>query len=300
MNIVLTGSLGTIGKSLTPILVQKGHKVTVITSKAERQKNIEALGAKAAIGSMKDADFLTKTFNGADIVYLMEAWEGIGNIFDKEVDFLAGFHLIGNNYKKAVLASGVKKIVHLSSVGAHSPTGYGSLSAHHDVEQILKQLPDNIAIKFMRPTGFYTNLFRSMQSIKEEGAIISNHGGDKKEPWVSPLDIAEAIAEEMELPFEGRKVRYIASDEVSPNELIKILGKAIGNTDLKWIQISDEEMLEGMLSMGVNPIIAKGMVEMQSSQRSGSLFEDFYRNKPIFGKVKFTDFAKEFALVYNN
>lgn len=300
MNIVLTGSLGNIGKSLTPILVQKGHKVTVITSKAERQKDIEALGAKAAIGSMKDADFLTKTFNGADIVYLMEAWEGIGNIFDKDVDFIAGFLLIGNNYKKAIIASGVKKIVHLSSVGAHSATGYGSLSAHHDVEHILKQLPDDIAIKFMRPTGFYTNLFRSMQSIKEKGAIISNHGGNQKEPWVSPLDIADAIAEEMELPFKGRKVRYIASDEVSPNELVKILGKAIGNTDLKWIQISDEDMLEGMLSMGVNPTIAKGMVEMQASQRSGSLFEDFYHNKPILGKVKFTEFAKEFALVYNN
>ena len=300
MNIVLTGSLGNIGKSLTPILVQKGHKVTVISSKADRQKNIEALGAKAAIGSMKDVDFLTKTFSGADIVYLMEAWEGIGNIFDKNVDFLAGFHLIGNNYKKAIIASGVKKIVHLSSVGAHSATGYGSLSAHHDVENILKELPDEVAIKFMRPTGFYTNLYRSMQSIKEKGAIISNHGGDKKEPWVSPLDIAEVIAEEMELPFEGRNVRYIASDEVSPNELVKILGKAIGNPDLKWIQISDEEMLEGMLSMGVNPTIAKGMVEMQASQRNGSLFEDFYRNKPILGKVKFTEFAKEFALAYNN
>lgn len=300
MNIVLTGSLGNIGKSLTPILVQKGHKVTVITSKVERQKNIEALAAKAAIGSMKDVDFLTKTFSGADIVYLMEAWEGIGNIFDKDVDFLAGFHLIGNNYKKAIIASGVKKIVHLSSVGAHSATGYGSLSAHHDVENILKELPDEVAIKFMRPTGFYTNLYRSMESIKERGAIISNHGGDKKEPWVSPLDIAEVIAEEMELPFEGRNVRYIASDEVSPNELVKILGKAIGNPDLKWIQISDEEMLEGMLSMGVNPTIAKGMVEMQASQRNGSLFEDFYRNKPILGKVKFTEFAKEFALAYNN
>ena len=300
MNIVLTGSLGNIGKSLIPILVQKGHSVTVITSKEDRKKDIETIGAKAAVGSMKDANFLTKTFTGADIVYLMEAWEGIGSIFDEEVDFLAGFHLIGNNYKKAVLASGVKKIVHLSSVGAHSATGYGSLSAHHDVENILKQLPDEVAIKFMRPTGFYTNLFRSMPSIKEKGAIISNYGGDKKEPWVSPLDIATAIAEEMELPFEGRKVRYIASDEVSPNEIVKILGEAIGNPDLKWIEISDEQMLEGMLSMGVNTKIAKGMVEMQASQRTGLLFEDFYRNKPTFGKVKFTDFAKDFALAYNN
>lgn len=300
MNIVITGSLGNIGKSLTPTLVKKGHKVTVISCKSERQQDIEALGAKAVIGSMKDGDFLAKTFKGADIVYLMEAWEGIGNIFDKNVDFLAGFHLIGNNYKQAVLASGVKKIVHLSSVGAHSPTGYGSLSAHYDVENILKQLPDDVSIKFMRPTGFYTNLFRSLQSIKEKGAIISNYGGDKKEPWVSPLDIAEAIAEEMESPFEGRKVRYIASDEVSPNEIIGILGKAIGNPDLKWIEISDEQMLEGMLSMGVNPKIAKGMVEMQASQRTGLLFEDFYRNKPEMGKVKFVDFAKDFAWVYNN
>jgi uncharacterized protein YbjT (DUF2867 family) len=300
MKIIITGSLGNIGKSLTPALVQKGHSVTVISSKADRQKDIEALGAKAAIGSIQDARFLCATFNGADIVYLMEAWEGIGSIFDKDVDFLAGFHHIGNNYKQAVLASGVKKIVHLSSVGAHSATGYGSLSAHYDVETILKQLPDDVSIKFMRPVGFYTNLYRSMQNIKDKGAIISTYGGDTKEPWVSPLDIAATIAEEMDLPFNGRKVRYIASDEISPNEVAKILGEAIGNSDLKWIQISDEEMLNGMLSRGVNPEIAKGMVAMQASQRSGLLFEDFYRHKPIFGKVKLIDFAKQFAMAYNN
>lgn len=300
MNIVLTGSIGNIGKPLTAELVQKGHFVTVISSKAERQKDIEALGAKAAIGSMKDADFLTETFTEADIVYLMEAWEGIGSIFDKDVDFIAGFHTIGNNYKQAVEASGVKNIVHLSSVGAHSATGYGTLSAHYDVETILKQLPNDVSIKFMRPVGFYTNLFRSISSIKEKGAIISNYGGDKKEPWVSPLDIASAIVEEMELPFNGRKVRYIASDEVSPNEVAKVLGEAIGNPYLKWIEISDEQMLNGMLEMGVNPKIANGMVAMQASQRSGLLFEDFYRNKPTLGKVKLTDFAKQFALAYNN
>ena len=190
--------------------------------------------------------------------------------------------------------------MHLSSVGAHSATGYGTLSAHYDVENILKQLPNDVSIKFMRPVGFYTNLFRSMQNIKEKGAIISNYGGDKKEPWVSPLDIAAAIVEEIELPFEGRKVRYIASDEVSPNEVVKILGEAIGNPDLKWLEVSDEQMLEGMLATGVNTKIANGMVAMQASQRSGLLFEDFYRNKPTLGKVKFTDFAKQFALAYNN
>ena len=59
MNIVLTGSLGNIGKILAPLLLQQGHNITVISSSAERIKDIEALGAKASIGKMQDVNFLT-------------------------------------------------------------------------------------------------------------------------------------------------------------------------------------------------------------------------------------------------
>lgn len=117
---------------------------------------------------------------------------------------------------------------------------------------------------------------------------------------MSPLDIAFAIVEEMESPFDGRKVRYVASEEVSPNEMARILGDAIGNPDLQWMMVSDEQMLSGMLGMGVNTKIAEEMVAMQASQRNGLLYEDFYRNKPTLGKIKFIDYAKQFALAYNN
>jgi nucleoside-diphosphate-sugar epimerase len=62
MKITLTGSLGHISKPLAENLVHKGHDITVISSKPERQKEIEALGSKAAIGTMEDADFLSATF----------------------------------------------------------------------------------------------------------------------------------------------------------------------------------------------------------------------------------------------
>jgi len=299
MNIVLTGSLGNIGKPLAIELVQKGHSVTVISSKADRQKDIEALGAKAAIGTMQDVEFLANTFKGADTVYLMEAWEGIGSIFDKDVDFVAAFKKIGNNYKQAVKQSGVLRIVHLSSIGAHTDQGTGSLYLHNTVENILKELPKAVAIKYMRPVGFYNNIYRYMQTIKTQGKIVQSYGGDKKEPWVSPLDIAAAIAEEMEKPFKGRTVRYLASDEVSPNEVAKIIGAAIGKPDLEWSVISDEETLAGMLSAGVNQWIANGFVKMQAAQRDGSLYTNFYLHKPALGKVKMTDFAKDFAKIYN-
>lgn len=299
MNIVLTGSLGTIGKSLTRELVEKGHSVTVISSKADRAADISTLGATAAIGTMQDVDFLTATFAGADVIYLMEAWEGIGSIFDNDVDFPAAFKQIGSNYKQAVEQSGVKRIVHLSSVGAHTYQGAGSLSVHNAVENILNQLPGDVSIKFMRPVGFYTNLFRFIETIKTQGAIVQSYGGDRKEPWVSPLDIAAAIVEAMETPFDGRTVRYIASDEASPNDIASLLGNAIGKPDLAWRVIPAEQMLTGMLAAGMNEWIANGFINMQAGQASGTLYEDYRRYQPTLGKAKLADFANEFALVYN-
>jgi len=279
--------------------VQKGHEVTVVSSKAERQADIEAIGAKAAIGTMQDVIFLSATFKGADIVYLMEAWEGIGSIFDNNVDFVAAFKKIGNNYKQAIERSGVRQIVHLSSIGAHTDKGTGSLFLHNTVENILRELPNDISIKFMRPVGFYTNIFRYIQTIKAQNLIIQTYGGDQKEPWVSPLDIASVIAEEMDKPFAGRTIRYIASEEVSPNEIAQTIGEVIGKPDLKWSVISDRQMLDGMLATGMNEWIANGLIEMQAAQRSGSLYEDYYLHKPALGKVKLKDFARDFALAYN-
>lgn len=299
MKIVLTGSLGRIGKPLTKSLVKNGHSVTVISSKTERKAEIEALGAKAAIGSMQDVDFLTTTFKNADAVYLMVAWDAIGNIFDKEIDFPTEFLKIASIYKQAVEQSGVKKVVHLSSIGAHTNKSIGSLSIYHGVEKIMNELSSNVSIKFMRPVAFYPNIFRFMQTIKADNTIVQSYGGDKKEPWVSTLDIADAIVEEMEKPFNGRSFRYIASDEVSPHEVATVLGEAIGKQDLKWQIVPAEDLLQGVLASGMNEWVAKGFIEMQAAQGSGSLYEDFYRNKPNLGKVKLTDFAKEFASVYN-
>lgn len=300
MKIVITGSIGQIGKPLTQELIKKGHTVTVISSKAERKLEIEQLGAKAAIGTFQDVDFLTETFNGADIVYLMEAWEGIGSIFDQEFDFEAGFNKIGHNYKTAVELSGVKRIVHLSSIGAHTNKAIGSLYLHNSVENILKQLPEEVAIKFIRPPGFFTNIFRLLPGIKAQGAIYNTYGGDEKEPWVSPLDIASFIAEEMEKPFIGRIAYYVASEELSPNDVARIVGEAIGKPDLEWIVAPEEQMLNQMLGAGINEFIAKGFIGMQAAQGNGSLYEDFNLNTPIFGKSRLKDLSIEIAELYQN
>lgn len=295
MKVIVTGSLGHISEPLTKELVQKGHAVTVISSKADKQKDIEAIGATAAIGSLEDVDFLTATFTGADTMYTMVP---PANYFDHDLDLLAYYHRVGNNYAQAIQQSGVKRVVNLSTIGGNLEKGSGLLLGAHGVENILNKLSSDVAITHMRPVSFYYNLYGYADLIKKEGFIAANYGADNKIVWVSPIDIAAAIAEEIVTPL-GRKVRYVASDELTGNETASILGAAIGKPDLKWIIITNEQMQTGLEAAGMQPRIAAGMVEMYASLHSGLLSEDYYRNKPaVMGKVKLTDFAKEFAEVF--
>ncbi|MEP6951681.1 MAG: NAD(P)H-binding protein [Ginsengibacter sp.] len=298
MKIIITGSLGNISKPLTQELVQKGHSVTVISSNPEKQNDIESLGAKAAIGTVEDIQFLTTTFAGTDAVYCM--LPGRNNFTDPNFDLMAYANKVAGNYVQAIQQSGVKHIAYLSSIGAHTNKGNGILALHYNAENILKKLPSDVAITFMRPVGFYYNLLGFINTIKTQGVIASNYGADDIVPWGSPIDIAAAVAEEIVTPIEGRRIRYVASEEITCNEIASILGAAIGKPDLKWIIIPDEQLRGGMIAAGMNPQIATGLVEMNAAQHNGTLFEDYYRNRPTLGEVKIKDFAKEFASVFNS
>jgi len=295
MKIVVTGSLGHISKPLATMLVEEGHSVTVIGSNAERRKDIEALGAQAAIGSVEDVAFLTAAFAGADAAYCMVPPK---RHLDPNLDTTKYYTSIGSNYAEAIRQTGIKRVVHLSSIGAHMDKDSGIILAHRHIEDTLKTLT-GVGLTHMRPTAFYYNLFAFVEGIKKHGAIASNYGGDDRVPWVSPLDIAAAVAEEIVTPLAGRKIQYVASDEPTCNEIASVLGAAIGMPGLRWNLISNEALQSRLESTGLSKQLAAGLAEMNASIHSGALSEDYYRNRPVLGKVKIADFAKEFAAVFN-
>ena len=40
------------------------------------------------------------------------------------------------------------------------------------------------------------------------------------------------------------------------------------------------------------------LVELQEGHHKGLIAEDYYKHKPVLGKIKIEDFAKDFALAY--
>lgn len=294
MKYVVTGSLGNISKPLAEKLVAAGHTVTVISSKADKVEQIQALGAQAAIGSVEDAGFLARTFIGADAVYTMVPPNFGAKDFKQ---YIAG---IGRNYASAIRSSGVKNVVNLSSIGAHMPEGCGPVSGLYFVEKALNELED-VNVLHLRPGFFYTNFLANIPMIQQMGIIGGNYGEDARLVLSHPNDIAEVAAWElMDLEFRDKTIRYLASDERTTRELASVFGKAIGKLDLPWVNFTDEESFAGMQQGGLPDEIARNYTEMGAAMRSGDMNSEYITRRPVsFGKTKLEDFAPYFAAVYN-
>lgn len=294
MKYVITGSLGNISRPVVKQLVASGHDVTVISSNSAKTKEIETLGAKAAIGSIEDRAFLTQVFGGADAVYLM-----IPPNWATE-DFPAYQKLVADNYAFAVKENKIPYAVQLSSVGAHLRKGAGPIDGVAYLEEQLKKIP-GLNLVILRPSYFYTNLYAMIPLIKQAGIMGSNFGNtEEKMILVHPADIADEAAKYLlDHHIKGHHIKYVSSDERHPAELAGVIGNAINNPELNWVTFGDEDTRQAMLQAGLKNTMATLYTEMGKAFREGLAQEDYFKQQQTpAGKIKLEDFAREFAAAY--
>ncbi len=295
MKYVITGSLGHISKPLVERLIKDGHEVTVVTSSAARTEAIEALGARAAVGSVEDAAFVSSSFAGADAVYLM-----IPPNF-AVTDWLRYQQQVADHYVAAIRANNIKYVVQLSSIGAHLGKGAGPVDGLAYLESQLNTI-DGLNAIILRPSFFYYNFLNMIPLVKGMGIMGGNYGGtDEKLVLVDTADIADAAYNALaSLTFSGIDVRYVSGDERSTDEIAAVLSGAAGRPGVPWVVVTDDQAEQGMLASGFPATIAEGYTTMGRAIRTGIMQEDYWKNKPAtFGKVKLEDFAKVFASAFD-
>jgi len=133
------------------------------------------------------------------------------------------------------------------------------------------------------------------------GIAGGNFGNsDTKLPLVHTNDIASVATDELlHLNFQGSSFRYIVSDFRTTEEIVKVLSKAIGK-EFAWVEFTDDQQKEGLLSAGLSASHADAFTEMGIAVRTGKMFEDLYKHQPILSPTKLENFASEFTLAYNS
>lgn len=291
---VITGASGNIGSKTADILLDGGKQVRVIGRSREHLQRLIDKGAEAAIGDLKDRAFVTAAFNGATAVFTMIPPEYTAS------DFRAYQNEIGENLAAAIVTSGVKHVVNLSSQGADLEKGTGPILGLRDQEQRLNAL-DGVNVIHLRPTYFMENLLMNIPLINEKGITGSAVRGDQTFAMIATKDIATSVALHLvKRDFTGKSVQdLLGRRDLSLAEATTVIGRAIGMPDLKYVQFSYSDAENWLIEMGVGKDASRLFMEMSKALNDGVFAVNRPRTLDNTTLTSIEEFAKTFAKYYS-
>jgi uncharacterized protein YbjT (DUF2867 family) len=292
--LAICGAAGHIGSKVAGTLLSQGQKVTVIGRNRERLEPFIKKGADAAVGSLDDPKFVESAFKGSDAVMAMIP----PNPTTDDIRAFQG--KIGETIVEAIRKSGVKYVVHISSIGAHLSEGVGPVNGLHDQEQRLNKL-EGVNVLHLRCGYFMENLLGMVGLIKSQGMFGSTIKPNTPVPMIATRDIAAEVVKGLtKRHFNGKQVKYIlGSRDVSMSEAATILGKAVDKPGLKFVHFPTKDARAGMVGAGLSPAMADSYIEMSEALDEGRMTEDFKRSPENSTPTSFEDFARStFSEIY--
>ena len=291
--VVLMGANGNVTSKLAKLLLGQGRKVRVIGRDATHMKALENAGAALAVGSAADAAFLAQQFTGADAVYAMIPPDY------SSPDHRKYQNAVGEAISQAIVRSGAKNVINLSSTGASLPGGTGPIAGLHDQEERLKKL-SGVNILHLRAAYFMENYLHAIGLVKAFGIYPGMIAPDVRMATIAVQDIAAHAAKELAQPtFKGQTVRHLVGPrDYTMSQAIAILGAAIGKPDLKYVKGDPAQAKAGMVQNGFSQNVADLFEEMSNAMSDGRISRSIDPGTTIRTPTSLDQFAKAFAAAY--
>lgn len=291
--ILVTGITGNIGSHLVPYLQKHDCSLVGISRDAQKTAALETQGIAVHAGDLTNADFVTRAFAGVDVAFLMLP----PNYTSANLREAQG--VITANYVRAIQTHGIKKVVCLSSVGAHLSEGAGIIAPLYDLEQKIRQLP--VDAVFLRPSYFMENLFTQISVVKAHRIMAASIKEDLKMGFVAVKDIAMVAAKYLTEDFLGQKVQFVLGPEdLTYSEVATAIGQKIGIPDLPYVKLSSEEFTQASIAMGMAPAVVHALSEYIESSNTGAVGAETVRDAVATTPTSIHEFAEVFAQVYNH
>ena len=263
---VITGSTGNTGSAVAFHLLAEGKRVRGIGRSAERLHRLAQMGGETFIADLTETDALTRAFQGAEAVYVMVPPDV------QSPDFREHQCALTESIASALESSGVRHAVSLSSIGADKADGTGPVVGLHRMEERLNRI-SGLNVIHLRCGYFMENLLAQIQSVHGTGKLFGTLRPDLPLPMIATRDIGDAAAQALlRLTFTSHQSRELLGyGDITMNMAAGILGHEIGNPDLRYAQVSDEQMRSAMLQMGLSEDFTGQILEMCGALNSGHM-----------------------------
>jgi uncharacterized protein YbjT (DUF2867 family) len=260
--ITLVGATGGIGNVVARKLLAAGEKIRTISRSAERVAPLIALGAEPVIiDSILNEEAMIRAFQGSVAAYTMVPPTSENVSYASAAAVLA----------KASAATGLTHVVNLSASGADKRPARGHSGDYVVLEAAFAALPE-LNVLHLRPSFFMTSFYAWINPILTQGEVRGLFQGDLPVPRIASSDIGAIGADSLiRRHFTGKTSRELLGQrDLSMNEAAAIIGTAIGNPNLRYTQVSEQEWYETLIARGVSPVGARHMNEMYIGWNNGA------------------------------
>ncbi|WP_033295829.1 NAD(P)H-binding protein [Amycolatopsis jejuensis] len=262
---VITGAGGRTGRAAALRLLSGGHRVRVVGRSATRLADLAERGAEVREADPADAAALTTAFAGADSVYAVLQ----PNYLPGHPAFAAFQDQLTAALADAVAASGVRRVVGLSSWGAQHATGTGPVKGLHRFENRLSAVPGVEAV-WLRAGYFMENLLGYVESVRDHGRVSAPFRPDVPIPFICTGDVGAAVADALTGPWQGIRELHGERD-LTMAEVMDVIAGAVDQPGLEYDQVSIAEFRDGLLRDGVAENVAEMMAEVGEAMNTGHL-----------------------------
>jgi uncharacterized protein YbjT (DUF2867 family) len=228
LKLLVTGGTGFVGTHLVNALVRRGHDVAVLARHADRVRNRYNRPVERCRGDVLDPASLRAALAGRDVVIHL-----VGIIHQKGAQTFDRMHREAvENVVAAMQGSGVRRLLHMSAVGAaeDSPSEYGRTKAAGERAVRESGLDWTIirpSIVFGPGDGFVSLLAPIVQRNPLFIPVIGN-GRTRFQP-VSVYDVARVFGDALEKPeAAGRTFELGGPDILTLDEIYREIATVLG------------------------------------------------------------------------
>ena len=266
MRIAITTPTGHVGSAVADFLLDLGVDISVrlLGRRPDKLKKFTERGAETSIGTLDNADYLTKATQDVDaLLWVTPPGYGSDNI-------RAFQNRVGKAAATAIRANHLPRVVNLSSIGAQFSSGMGPINGLHDVEELLDDAAENIT--HLRPGFFFENLLWQLDSLNKWGRISLPLSGTQRYPMIASCDIGRCAAKCLtDEQWTGHVVRELHGPaDLSFDEVAGVLTKILGRK-IVYVQCDRQEMRNYLLESAISENAADLMLEMYDAVRMGRL-----------------------------
>ncbi len=135
MRILVTGASGYVGGRLVPLLLERGHSVSVLTRSAARLAHLPwAPEVEVHEGDVRDGEAIGRALAGVDAAYYLvhSMGAGVSDFHQRDLDAARAF-------ADAAETSGTGRIVYLGALGTPGPALSPHLRSRHETGEALAE-----------------------------------------------------------------------------------------------------------------------------------------------------------------